>query len=183
MLLAAPTTTDRRITNDLNESVDASTRRSQTSRSGVWWASTSSESRRAANDQTTAATTYMATEIDEVTPWLFDELKKLETFKSMPQVWESTGAARPNQTALVATNRILFQLSNLDLRPTHVDPSTDEGVCISFRRGARYADIECFNNGLIFAVISEDDAESTVWVVPAHASMSALSDIRSFIYE
>ena len=107
-----------------------------------------------------------ATELDSATPWLPQELERIAKLRSLSTDWESSGAAPPNETAIRCALQALQSLSEIDFRPDYIDPSTDEGICISFHRQDRYADIECFNTGETLAVMSTRGGTPQIWEVP-----------------
>ena len=123
--------------------------------------------------------TVQVTDLDVASPWLMGELRKLSKMKLLPRQWESSGAEPPNDTAIALASDVLVTLADMDFRPDHLDPSTDEGVCISFRKGNRYADVECFNTGEILAVISEDGGHPEIW--EPSGIRKAAAKINSFI--
>ena len=63
------------------------------------------------------------------------------------------------------TRVALRKLAQIDLCPTFIAPSSDEGVCISFETGKRYADIECYNSGEVYAMTSLPYGKPTIWQV------------------
>ena len=78
--------------------------------------------------------------------------------------WDSYGAEPPNDVALLAAVQVLDDLASINLDPTSIDPSVEGGICLSFQRGERYGDIECFNTGEILAVTSTG-YDTKVWTV------------------
>lgn len=128
-------------------------------------------------------TTIEAIELDDISEWLSEDLDQLQSLRSIPRQWESSGAEPPNSTAIGIASEVLVRLSQIDFRPDHIDPSTDEGVCISVRQGNRYADIECFNDGGIFAVASKDNGDSQVWEVEPDEIKNAVRKIQRFILQ
>lgn len=113
--------------------------------------------------------------------WLAEQFQKLVALRSLDARWESSGANPPNTTAIGLASEVLRELSEIDLPPSYIDPSTDEGVCISFRNADRYADIECFNSGDVLAVITRDDADPVIWEVPRDQVSQAVAKISRFI--
>lgn len=127
------------------------------------------------------ATTVPTTTIDSASGWLEDALRRVDRLRSMPLNWDAGGAASPNTRSIGQASEVIVQLARMNLRPAFIDPSTDEGVCVSFRSGNRYADIECFNSGDILAATSLDDGETEVWNVPRHDLGETLRRIQRFI--
>ena len=108
-------------------------------------------------------------------------LEKLHRLKSTTNGWESSGAEPPNATAIETALEVIMLSCEVDFQPDHIDPSTDEGVCISIRQENKYADIECFNDGGIFAVVSGDDGDTDVWELQRDAIGIALQKIQCFM--
>ena len=57
-------------------------------------------------------------------------------------------------------------------------------ICVSFQRGDRYGDVECFNSGEVLAVISTGGDDTKVWEPGGNsedALRAALSIIRTFV--
>jgi len=127
------------------------------------------------------AETMPATVLDSPSQWLADDLKTTVHLASLGQSWEVSGADPPNKTALDLTRTVLRALARIDLRPHRIAPSTDEGVCISFESGERYADIECFNTGELFAVTHTSKAQPYIWPVNERGIIDAVATINSYI--
>ena len=110
---------------------------------------------------------------------ILEQLSKLE---SVPEDWESSGASPPNCTARVNARRVIELFLLAGCVPDNVDPSTDEGVCVSLSRGDRYAGIECYNDGVMFAYLSRDDTVdvSQLWEVKPGEMVNAVQKIRQF---
>jgi len=89
----------------------------------------------------------------------------LEALRDLRQDWNTYGAAPPNDTAISLAKRVLRCLAACGLRPHRVNPSAEEGVCISFRNGRLYADVECFNTGEVAAATSDGLGQHAVWEV------------------
>jgi hypothetical protein len=96
--------------------------------------------------------------------------------------WDSYGAEPPNASSIQIARAIIKELSSIELEPTGIDPSVEGGVCISFREGRRYADLECFNNGCVLAVTSLGGADTKVWeIVIPEGVRDALHTVHSFL--
>lgn len=129
---------------------------------------------------TEATVTIKSTRVKNIAPWLMQRLVQVQQLRSLPAEWESTGAAAPNADAIGLAVKVLLRLSDIDVEPSHIDPSTGEGVCISFDAPGRYADIECFNEGFMLAATSRDDGDSYVWDVSPSEIGDALSRVTQF---
>ena len=105
----------------------------------------------------------------------------LSKMRSLPQDWFASEASPPNETAIGLASRVLECLDAKDFAPSRIDPSTEEGVCISFRSGSKYADIECFNSGYILGVLSGGDIETIVWEIGCSEIVAAVNRIQEFI--
>ena len=110
------------------------------------------------------------------------EFKKLLQLKHVIPNWEASGAAPPNHTAIATAGRVLEKLAILDFRPDRIDPSTGEGVSLSFRRGNKSADLECFNTGEILALEAIDGGNPVIWEVSEADIESAAARINRFIF-
>lgn len=104
--------------------------------------------------------------LTDAAPWLQDALQSLSRLAALPPNWDSYGADPPNATAIALARIVLSAMSDIELKPSHLDASAESGVCLSFVQGSRYADIECFNSGEVLAVTSAGDGHPTVWEVP-----------------
>ena len=120
------------------------------------------------------------TTVDSASEWLPAALSRLQMMRSLPADWSSHEAAPPNAVAIRNAGEVLKALSEFDLQPTHINPSAEEGVCISFRNGKKYADIECFNSGDVLAIISNESSE-TAWDVSERGIRSAVVRVNQFI--
>jgi hypothetical protein len=116
--------------------------------------------------------------------WLVGTLHRLHDVARLPDNWNSYGAVAPNATALANAQNFLHELSELDFEPSRIDPSAENGVCISFRAGNRYADIECFNSGDVLAVTSDGSGQPQIWEIIAASGddlRMAVAQIRTFV--
>lgn len=124
--------------------------------------------------------TVEATAIDSASPWLLPALQKVAKMGAIG-AWELTGASPPNPIAVKSASLVLTRLSQMDFPPDRIAPSSDEGVCISFRRGGRYADIESFNTGEMLAVINEVGGEPVIWELEQGELSETIAKINAFI--
>lgn len=109
--------------------------------------------------------------------------KELESRKSLSPNWDSYGAEPPNAGAICRLESILHLLTNVDLTPSKIVPSAEGGAAVCFINGARYADVECFNNGTLLAVLSTGRGTPEVWEVGSSetAVWTTLEKIRDFL--
>lgn len=116
-------------------------------------------------------------------PWLGRHVARLHAMQSLSTSWHSYCQNPPNYLAIQRARAVLDAAAALDIEPSNIDPSVDEGICISFRRGGRYADIECFNSGEVLAAESTDDTPTEIWDVDAStdAIEGAIARISEFI--
>jgi len=130
------------------------------------------------NNQATAVTF-----LQDRKEWLLAAYKKLSKLALLEADWDSYGAEAPTRDSIDAAREILRALADAELEPTSVDPSAEGGVCLSFQRGGRYGDIECFNSGGILAVTSTGPDDTNVWEIERSSVQlgRALSRIRTFI--
>ena len=103
------------------------------------------------------------TSITEPKPWISKHSERIAQISRLDSDWDSYGAEAPSEVAINFAYEILSNLAYEDLEPSSIDPSAEGGICISFRTKSRYGDIECFNNGEIFAVTSKNGKETNAW--------------------
>lgn len=115
--------------------------------------------------------------------WLLKCVKDVEELRTLPLNWDNCGAEPPNLDALYWAKTVLEILFSMNFQPTCITPSVENGVGISFVRGRKYADVECFNTGEILAVTSDGQNNPEVWEVTNHLENIeiALRKIRDFI--
>lgn len=92
--------------------------------------------------------------------------ERLSSFVDLKEGWNGYDAEVPDDVAVFWAQKILKTMldENINL-PTDVVPSAEGGAGIFFRKGEKYADFECFNNGEIWAITSADGASPMVWQV------------------
>lgn len=91
--------------------------------------------------------------------------RQLEELRELEHDWDSYGAAPPNDVALSLATKVLRYLGEAGLPAPCINPSAEEGVCMSFRSGDLYADIECFNSGEVVAATLDALGKQHVWDV------------------
>jgi len=57
-----------------------------------------------------------------------------------------------------------------DIEPTQVTASAEGGVALCFKIDGMYADIECFNSGEMWAIISDRINPASTWLIENTAS-------------
>jgi hypothetical protein len=70
---------------------------------------------------------------------------------------------KPNQTALDNARSILEAAVLFGIVPSLVTATVDGGVGLCFRNGSKYADVECFNNGETWGLISDRVNPAVTW--------------------
>lgn len=97
--------------------------------------------------------------------WLMKAHKRLASLASLEDDWDSYGASPPTAASIETARYVLGRLALTDFRPSDIAPSAEGGVCLSFRQGNRYGDVECFNSGEVLAVTSLGGDQTDVWEV------------------
>jgi hypothetical protein len=83
--------------------------------------------------------------------WLPFCLKQLDAISTLPENWDSYGAAPPDAEILASARRLLLSLaSSADVPKPHVNPTPDGGVQFDWERGSRYFELD---------VVSPDTAQ------------------------
>ncbi len=115
--------------------------------------------------------------------WFLKWLRKLDQVSHLSHNWDGCGTESPNSTAINHTRRVLLVLRRINFPPSQITPSVENGIGISFIRGTKYADVECFNTGEILAVTSTGQDTPTVWEVDSGTETieATLRRIRDFI--
>lgn len=121
--------------------------------------------------------------VDEPKEWLRSFIKQLTQLSTLDDDWDSYGAEAPNQWAIYCAREILKNLSYEDFKPSSIDASVEGGVCISFQTISRYGDIECFNTGEVFAVISKNGEDTEVWEITEFQIAPAIKRIQSYLHK
>lgn len=106
---------------------------------------------------------------------------KLTALSQLSTDWDSYGAEAPNGRATYGASLVLSEMSYLDLAPASILPSVEGGIGITFRRNGKYADIECFNTGSIFAIQSDGNDLLSAWKVSPGEIREALTKIRDYL--
>jgi hypothetical protein len=112
--------------------------------------------------------------------WHRTAVAKIEAMLLLNSDWNSQGAVRPNERAVELAKRMLRSLDWFNLAPDRIDPSLEEGICLAFRKADRYADIECFNEGEILAIVSSKEGSET-WDVCETGLTDSIARILDFI--
>ena len=96
--------------------------------------------------------------------------------------WEAEGVERPNDTAK-AKARIVLTFACLAALPiVYVTASATGGVVVCFSRGETYIDLECFNSGEIWGVISEHSKHPETWLVESTSGIEeAVKLIKTYL--
>jgi hypothetical protein len=100
--------------------------------------------------------------------------RDLERLAKLEMGWDSYDAEPPNTVSLYWAKQILEILFDMNFCPMKIVPSAENGVGIVFRKGDRYADVECFNTGEIVAVTNTRSTESEAWeIAPSPEALKA----------
>ena len=114
-----------------------------------------------------------------------DFYKKIIELKKLSKGWDSYNAAPPNYSALTKSIKVLNLLFELELIPTQISPSVEGGVSFLFAKKIKYADIECDNDGDIFAGMSDRTGEPILWQINGkdyeNNLNKSISQIRLFL--
>jgi hypothetical protein len=118
---------------------------------------------------------------------LTEQMAKLTAFRELAPGWDSYGAPPPNETALRSARSLLqFLQGREEIPPVHAAPSSEGGVLLVFSAPrSKYADIECYNDGEILAILSEPAGDPAIWplTVEEECLQAALERIVAFLDE
>ena len=116
--------------------------------------------------------------------WYQTAKQSLDHLSGLPLDWDTYGAEPPNPKAIYYAGEAICVLQEMNFPAPRIVASVENGVGITYRRGAKSATIEFFNTGEIVAVRSDGQALPHAWEVDASREgiQSALEDIREFLY-
>lgn len=72
---------------------------------------------------------------------------------------------KPNQVAYSNARRALRLAELFEVEPTQVTASAEGGVALCFKIDGQYADIECFNSGEIWGIVSDRINPAATWPI------------------
>lgn len=113
--------------------------------------------------------------------WTLEIRRSLRRMRKLSDRWNADNTEPPNTRSLFYAERIIDLLVDLNLKPHKIVPSAEGGIAITFRKAAKYADIECFNSGEIVAIMADGISESEVWEVSLDRIGQTLDIIYGFI--
>lgn len=145
------------------------------------WDSDYAPTVRPERQQVKGAVTDEATPVEAASKWYAKLVRRIAELSNLRDKWIDGEADPPNETAASNARNVLAILEFVGAEPTHIGASTDEGICISFIRDGRYADIECYNSGDILAVKADRDSTPIVWTVREGELRGAVDEIARFI--
>jgi hypothetical protein len=115
-----------------------------------------------------------------------EQLVRLDSFKDLQHGWDSYDAEPPSEVAIASAKRVLHVIWSIGLVLSIkvISPSVEGGVGIVFTGSdQKYADVECFNDGDILAIISEGVKDPSVWAIGGEpgALRQAIEKIHAFL--
>ncbi len=90
---------------------------------------------------------------------------QLSAMTALDVDWQKEGSEMPNGVARLKARSVLKLSDLLDISPAYVTASAEGGVGICFKQNGIYADIECFNTGETWAIISDRINPAETWQV------------------
>jgi hypothetical protein len=72
---------------------------------------------------------------------------------------------KPNKVAYSNARRALQLAELFEIEPTQVTASAEGGVALCFKIDGQYADIECFNSGEIWGIVSDRINPAKTWPI------------------
>src|SRR5260370_1215229 len=74
-------------------------------------------------------------------------------------------AEKPNKIAYSNARRALQLAELFEIEPTQVTASAEGGVALCFKIDGQYADIECFNSGELWGLVSDRINPASTWPI------------------
>ncbi len=84
-------------------------------------------------------------------------LSEITALEAMPE--------KPNRIAFDQARRVLELAELFAIEPNQVTASAEGGVALCYKIDGMYADIECFNSGEIWGIISDRINPASAWAV------------------
>ena len=114
--------------------------------------------------------------------WVNEKEEEIKRLMLLTKGWNSYDADPPNTIARDNLIKVLNELGAQNFLEGRVTPSAEGGLAIVFNNENKYADIECFNNGEILAIVSDLPNRSIVWAVsedPDSTSKTSYATIKA----
>src|ERR1035438_3422162 len=90
---------------------------------------------------------------------------KLAEMTGLNVDWEAEGSEPPNTDTYANARTVLTVIDILEIPVEYVTASASGGIVVCLKRGEVYADIECFNSGEIWAVVSDHVSAPQSWQI------------------
>jgi hypothetical protein len=109
--------------------------------------------------------------------------RQLDAMTGLDVDWAEEGAERPNSVSYKNAREVLYAAYFVSMPIEYTTASASSGIVVCFKRGDVYADIECFNSGEIWAIVSSRNGNPQTWQVElGRASVeAALREINSLV--
>ena len=121
------------------------------------------------NSQWISPDSDLTIQLTKVTPttryakWFSQAFARISELQKLKTDWDTYGSEAPNDTAAHLTRKVLRHLLDEGFEPSSLSPSSDGGLCVSFRKSDRYGDVECFNSGEVMAIVSDAGRDTEAW--------------------
>lgn len=109
--------------------------------------------------------------------------EKLESYSTLTTGWDGYGARPPEKAAIVSAKLFLSQLAERDRVPDRIKPSVVGGIGITFKLRQRKCYVEFYNNGTVYALFADGEAEPETCQVPptAHNYKILIKEIQGYL--
>lgn len=105
--------------------------------------------------------------------------RRLNSAVTLACGWDTYGAETPNDVARALARKILDALEADLLPPTHLMPSAEGGIALSFVEGDNRAEIEIYNTGEVVAATYSGRSEPMAWELSNESALkNAIIEIR-----
>lgn len=110
-------------------------------------------------------------------------IAKIAGFRDLPDNWNSYGAAKPNEVAIVNAMSVAEEANRVGLDFENVVASSQDCIDFYVYQGDRYASIECYNDGWILASIrrGEDNHDMRFMDLFSDSLSEPLMRIKRFL--
>jgi len=96
--------------------------------------------------------------------WLNWALQEVSALGNLPEDFKGPKTNPPDAKTCKIAKNVIYELYKFRMKPDRIFASADESIVISFLGEGKYADIECFYDGAIVAIIDNYEVkEYKIW--------------------
>lgn len=112
--------------------------------------------------------------------WYKGFVSQLEEMADLEFNWNGYGSKPPSGNAYRNIRKVMDILIEIEVEPSGVAPSADDGITISFFHGDDYGAIEAYNDGQVWCILHLKNQEPDTWPLNNHQYRPQLIGIKRF---